>query len=133
MLALLSCNKAETTPAGSIPVIISEQTINATVDKNEEYRLTLPYSATGYSIATPAGHSATSTIVSGNESEVLVYTPDENYTGSDALLLVASDTLEDGQHGGCNKGQDKQRSPQRTVRQQKLHIKVEVLETATSS
>ena len=138
LLVLQACNKAgssELTDA-EYAISTSTQAIDAVVDNDKTYRITLPSSVSGYTVTSGATHSSVSKIVTtGTGAEVYEYTPAQEYVGPDAITIIGSDTTNgDSNNGECKKGHKKNgQAPAKQVRQQRININMTVNSPAISS
>jgi hypothetical protein len=140
VVSLQACSKADVSDVVAAEVTTSTQTIDAVVDQNGKYSVTLPATVSGYTISTDALHSSTSKIVvnNTNNTEVYEYEPVAGFTGTDVLVLTGVDTLAGGHEGGgCGKGKrpggKDSSSAKMQIREQKVNVNITVTPTTIPS
>lgn len=132
VISLPACNKSDFGDTRSdIMLTTSTQTVNAEVQQNGSYSLTLPSSVSGYSITTDASHATLSKVaVNPGGTETYQYAPVADYIGTEALVLVGNDTTTapPDQNGGCKRGQDNRNkpAPRQHVKQQRIELNITV-------
>ena len=105
VLSFTSCNKFE---MEDDEIITTEETINATINSNESFRFVLPDNSEDASITSPQAKSANAIIDNTNGNKNFVYTPDQNFSGTDVVILTTTNSKkEKGECGNRNKKNEK--------------------------
>ena len=97
LLCLPACKKAMVDDAQDS--IMTEETVNVSVNSNQVYKYSLPTDAntSNVTVSAPSAKSAIAIVESTSGTSNFVYTPDQNFNGTDVVTIVHSSN---GDHQG---------------------------------
>lgn len=89
VLNFTSCDKFRMEDKAEM--ITTEESIHATINSNESFRFVLPSNTNDASISSPQSKSANAIIDNTNGDKNFIYTPNQNFSGTDVVILTTTD------------------------------------------